>query len=269
MKHPIFLNSIPKSGTHLLSKALTDVPGIAHSGMHLERKSIAKFVDQGVDFPVKGREDINLVTDMPWIERLLMTIRPGQFITAHVKYHKSLQDALEKMRFKKLLMVRDPRDIVVSWADYIAKAKDHLLYPYFEQTDIEYRISCGIKGIGSAITKTRRQPAISELISWYLKWKTDGGALLVRFEQVIGEQGGGSRQTQHAVLKQVLDFLSVACKKTDIDKICDNLFGGTYTFNKGMIGRWKECFTDKHKDQFKSEAGQFLVEMGYETDLNW
>ena len=269
IKFPIFLDSLPKSGTHLLAKALTGLPGVDPSGRHMDRKTIAEFVDKGVLFPLKGREDINIQDDFQWIKRLLKSIPSGRFLTAHLNYHPGIHNVLIGMKYKILLMMRDPRDVVLSWADYIAKEQNHLLYPFFRGTDPDYRIKCGILGVGSDVTKTRRQPSITELISGHMKWKTMGGAFLVQFEQLIGEKGGGSRAVQQKVMRQLADFFEIACADPVIDAICDTLFGGTYTFNRGMIGRWRERFTDEHKDIFKEHAGQVLIQLGYETDMDW
>jgi len=269
MKYSIFLDSLPKSGTHLLAKALSGMPGIDHSGKHMDRKTIAEFVDKNVSFPLEGREDINIERDFQWIERLLKSISSGHFLTVHLNYHPKVHNALEQMNYKVLLMMRDPRDVVLSWADFMTKEESHLLYPFFRHTDLDYRIKCGIQGVGSDITKTRRQPSIVELISGHMKWKTLGGAFLVQFEQLIGEKGGGSREVQQQVIKQLAGFFEIECENNVVDHICDTLFGGTHTFNSGLIGRWRERFTDAHKKMFKEHAGQILIELGYEKDMDW
>jgi sulfotransferase 6B1 len=269
MKHPIFFNSMPKSGTHLLAKALMGLSGIEHSGAHLERKMVAKFVDEGVDYPVEGREDLHIPNDLVWIERLLKTIKPGQFITSHMFYNVPMHQLLKKLDFKILMLLRDPRDVVLSWVDFIAKEQTHLLFPFFSDKDFNFRLIAGIKGVGSDVTGTRRQPPIAELITKHLKWHTDGDGFLVRFEDLIGEKGGGSREIQQRLIKDIADFLEVRSDDHLIVSICDELFGGTYTFNKGQIGRWRNMLSDETKSLFKSEAGGLLIQMGYEPDLNW
>ena len=52
-------------------------------------------------------------------------------------------------------------------------------------------------------------------------------------------------------------------------KIANDLFGGTWSFRKGSIGSWKQYFTQEHKQAFKEVAGQLLIDLGYEKDLNW
>jgi len=41
------------------------------------------------------------------------------------------------------------------------------------------------------------------------------------------------------------------------------------TKRKGIVGDWRNLFTQKHKDYFKEMAGQLLIDLGYEHDLNW
>ena len=38
---------------------------------------------------------------------------------------------------------------------------------------------------------------------------------------------------------------------------------------KGVSGDWREVFTERDKRIFKEEAGELLVELGYEDDLGW
>ena len=35
------------------------------------------------------------------------------------------------------------------------------------------------------------------------------------------------------------------------------------------IGRWKKSFTEKDKDDFKEQAGDLLIELGYEENYDW
>ena len=42
------------------------------------------------------------------------------------------------------------------------------------------------------------------------------------------------------------------------------------TFREGKTGGWREAFTDRHKRLFKeSDAGGWLVRLGYEENDNW
>jgi hypothetical protein len=40
-------------------------------------------------------------------------------------------------------------------------------------------------------------------------------------------------------------------------------------FRKGISRDWENHFTDAHTHRFKELAGDWLIEMGYETNLDW
>jgi hypothetical protein len=41
------------------------------------------------------------------------------------------------------------------------------------------------------------------------------------------------------------------------------------TFRKGVPGSWQEYFTLKNKQTFKEVAGDLLIQMDYEKDIDW
>jgi sulfotransferase 6B1 len=41
------------------------------------------------------------------------------------------------------------------------------------------------------------------------------------------------------------------------------------TFRQGKSGGWRKHFTPEIRDLFKQTAGQLLIDLGYEKDLNW
>jgi hypothetical protein len=40
-------------------------------------------------------------------------------------------------------------------------------------------------------------------------------------------------------------------------------------YRKGIAGDWKNHFTERDKEIYKEEAGELLIRLGYETDLDW
>lgn len=43
----------------------------------------------------------------------------------------------------------------------------------------------------------------------------------------------------------------------------------SHTFRKGEAGAWRQVFTARLKDEMKEAAGQVLINLGYEGNLNW
>jgi hypothetical protein len=40
-------------------------------------------------------------------------------------------------------------------------------------------------------------------------------------------------------------------------------------YRKGVAGDWKNHFTEEDRRVFKEEAGELLIRLGYEDDLDW
>lgn len=40
-------------------------------------------------------------------------------------------------------------------------------------------------------------------------------------------------------------------------------------FRKGIAGDWENAFTGRDKQTLKEEAGDLLIELGYEKDRDW
>jgi hypothetical protein len=41
------------------------------------------------------------------------------------------------------------------------------------------------------------------------------------------------------------------------------------TFRSGKTGEWRKSFTDEHKKIFKDTAGELLIKLKYETNMDW
>ena len=85
----------------------------------------------------------------------------------------------------------------------------------------------------------------------------------------------------HEALGELFRFLEVDTSPEVVDQVVEaNRFekltgrrpgqesSGAF-MRKGVAGDWKETFTGRDKDVFKEEAGELLVELGYEQDHDW
>ena len=97
----------------------------------------------------------------------------------------------------------------------------------------------------------------------------DPSVLVCRFEDLVGEQGGGSAEKQRAVLRDLAVFLGYPLSEKEIDLVAKQLYGGTWTFRKGKIGLWKDYFSEKSKRLFKQLMGRAVIDWGYEKDDSW
>jgi len=246
--------TIPKSGTHLLLKLLSK----------LDYKNRP---------PIKGYSPCHLKLKKNQID----LIKPNCCFPSHAfATHENIQLTLNKS-FKKIFIYRDPRDMVCSFANYMLKSKTNWTARHLP---MEERIKTIIVSIGPATFSTEKKSpwndpilknilTIKEFYYSYLDWSNTPQLYTTQFEKLVGSKGGGNDITQKQEIKNICEYLELEVDEEKINSIANTLFGNTNTFLKGQIGSWKEYFTEEHKKLFKEVAGDLLIELGYEKDLNW
>ena len=245
----VFMNSIPKSGTNLLKRALLLTPHTA------------------------PRWSYQLDQNCPNLFEQLSSTKRGQVVTAHEPWSEALSEFLIREGFRTFFIIRDPRDAVVSSAFYIAyKDKNHRLHNYFKKLKSdEARIKASIQGVeADLLPDGMRSRSWLEHIQSYLPWLQDDDCLTVRFEHLIGMEGGGDKGRQLQTIASVIRHLGLDLPEDRIEEIARKTFSTrSRTFRKGQIGDWRNYFNDGLKRFFKESLGSVLVEMGYERDHDW
>ena len=118
------MNSVPKAGTHLLMTALDAFPGVRISGLHLMKRRVL------LDDSEMVESDPNV--DWELVRRLSSRrAKSGQYVTTHFWGYEELFDILNELEYASLFVVRDPRDIVVSNAAYMARLRRHPAHQRF------------------------------------------------------------------------------------------------------------------------------------------
>lgn len=274
--HPVVIATIPKSGTWMLEKCVSLLTG--------RQNALWKFVNQGLlRSPSAPVNSMSIFTPSMSLFNKCTNFNTNEFIIAHLVYRLSYERMLKEKNFKMLFIIRDPRDQVVSRAYY---AKKHpTVYPGLQHLSIEELIS-GYIGVGSKSTQnfddlftshlTYPQrpvyPAISHIVKFYrafLPWAKSSISYTVKFEHLVGANGGGSLEQQLREIYTIGKHIGLAMTRKRTQEVADKLFGDSLTFREGKIGSWKTHFTQHQKDVFKKIAGKLLIELGYEKDLNW
>lgn len=284
------VNSLPKAGTHLVQKALRLMPGVRFTGItlgyssrrkgnlldrmvsllglravdrwlkELGRPSSISRADQGtlslgVVSPRDVREDL--------LRRILDFIHQQGFATSHMMYSDQTAALLEERHMKMILVLRDPRDVVISQANYIPGQSGHFLHKLYQDLSFDERVLLSIQG------KPGRFLSICSRMDGIIPWLDKEYVHPVRFEDLVGPEGGGSRSSQLAALKGMSDFLDLDLSRDTIEAIAGSLFGGTETFRRGRAGAWREAFNADHVQAFKTSCSQTLIRLGYEEDDHW
>ena len=247
--HRILANSIPKAGTHLLTRCLSLLPGITDSGLRIR--------GHVVDDRLKAQ---------------LKKVGEGCFMPAHLTYSDERAQLLADMEFKSALIIRDPRDIVVSHFHYVTYgSRRHRLHAYYNSLpDDQTRLMVSITGVlEPQDDPVARLRDIDKRCRAFLTWE-DHGACVVRFENLVGPHGGGSYEAQRKEIHKLAEHAGVELDEQAVEHIASRVYHPTSsTFRKGSAGDWKNHMTPEHKAAFKRIAGELLVDLGYERDQEW
>jgi len=234
---PIVVIGIPKCGTHLLSKLV----GI-----------------------LTGRSVIHADTYAAPLKVALARRAPQ---SAHAHYNEQNLALLAKHQARILFIYRDPRDQAVSYTNWRAHAQRSM--PVTRRpfgVAIPPKLACAAKK-GELLTFISEHT--TEAYARFMPWKNHPSVCVVRFEDLVGASGGGSREKQLAVIKKVAQHIDVPLDNKQAAQVAEQLFGGTHTFRKGQIGSWKEAFTPEQRQLFKDKNQALLEELGYEADESW
>lgn len=241
----VLSNSIPKAGTNLMERLLTFMPGMR----------MAPF-----------RTLLDWDSCSARTERRLLRLHKGQFINAHLPAHQDILDLLNKQGIKTIFLIRDPRDVVISNYKYVNEIDTtHFSHKFIAAlSDDNARLTAVINGIEGAVA------SVNELWRRFDGWFNDPGTLVVKYEDLIGEQGGGTRDVQLASIRAISLHLGFNLPSCVIEHIGKNIYSTkSSTFRKGKIGNWKDTFTAEHVDLFKAQSGDLLVRLGYESSFDW
>lgn len=254
----------PKSGTHLLSDCLSLMPKMMFSGRHF---ALSEFFSEP-DGPSKEPQP-SPPLDTARLRKYLQRCPRGMFVTAHARFDQRLKDLSDELRFKRILLLRDPRDVAVSRTFYLQRDTLHQHYRYYTESlkNDRERLTVSIRGFEE---NGRSLPSIGETFDRYLSWLNDPATLVVRFEDLIGPRGGGREEKQLEEIKRIGTFVGRPLDPEQVHQIAEKMYGkGSLTFRKGTSGDWRNHFDDAHRRLFDETAGDILVKLGYEKDGTW
>ena len=255
------LITIPKSGSHLIMKALyllTDSVPVWHTR-----------------FPS------------------LFYLKPKDgFLYTHFCLSPELEsDYAALPAMKKIICIRDLRDVAVSIVSHIRKnlwpglslemREEFLKLSFDEQLLFVINFDYDVQEVADYAPNSL-QVSLAKIGQQSMRYTYDPANLTCRYEDLVGEQGGGSNEAQKREVERLALFLKISIDPCDIEDIAGKLYGNETeiygkgsmmnfrsTFTKGQIGNWKNVFKEEHKDAFKKKLGKYLIALGYEDNNLW
>ena len=244
----VFGNAIPKCGSKLLFNVLRGLT------------KLGPFVDTGLNEIKPYFRD--RPTSPAWIQQQLDALKPGDIRFGYLYYSDSNVRKLCQEGWANFLIIRDPRDQIVSEIYYAMQINpEHKLHDFFESSEgMESRIATLINGIPEGELK---RVNIRQHYERFIGWLDRSEVHVVRFEDLVTEP----REN----LGYVLDFLRDHGFEPMMprDRAIEQLLGQmspekSVTFRKGTTGQWREYFSQENIDLFKNVAGDLLLRLGYE-----
>lgn len=256
----VIANSFPKSGTNLLRQVLSGIPKLTDRRRHIA-------VYKG---PSGEKRSVSELC------RFISDTLPGEIVAVHLFAYREIKQIMAQKDVRHIFIYRDLRDVVVSHAFYVtAIDSQHVLHRYYNEKlgSLEERITCSIQGLGFRVRGKYWDglidfPDISKRFQPYKNWLSDSNTCLVKFEELVDQE------LRIKTCYKILDYLALGYDEKEKQKIVNKMVRNinpkkSPTFRKGIVGDWKNYFTEKQKVLFKKVAGQDLITLGYEQNLNW
>jgi hypothetical protein len=244
-KQKVLVNGSPKTGTTWMQRTLVSIPGYCYVG-HTE----------GV---IQRYDHVN----------------PGDVIHAHEVFSPSLAQTLRDNEIRMVLMVRDPRDVVVSYMFHIRRDQ-------FSPWQANMLALSYDEGILACIEGRPGLRSIAEHMQFSKSWLEQTFPFCcVCYEEL--------NQNPIHEAQRVFQFLGIPLQAQFLRSVVNrNLFerrtigrriwtsgrkpgheNPNKFLRKGIVGDWKNYFNGNHVQRFKEVAGQLLIDLGYEKDLSW
>ena len=262
----IFVNSVAKSGTHLLTRILESRPGTMLSGIHVPWW-------QCHTAPIEHGLTPDFEVDRDKFARCLAGARPGQIVTSHFPWRPEIAETLRAAGYAIVFQMRDPRDTLVSQLRYILGLRRHFLRERIlsEFADDDARLMALITGAPPrGAGETAPLEPIGVLLAHRVGWLGHPDIHVCRFEDLVGARGGGDAEAQRREIEAVCAHVGRPIDDDGVTRLVAGLAKGkSATFRRGVIGDWRNHFKPEHVAAFKQQCGRYLIDLGYERNLDW
>lgn len=234
--------TVPKSGTHLLERVICLHPRFY--------RALLPTIHEG-NLDRHGG-----------LWKMLGGLGPGQALFTHLPYKPRFEEAVAGCGARLVFLVRDPRDVAVSEVHYALSRPGIPGHQALrQQPDLHSRLRLVIQGGDGLLPLAVR---LARFEGWL---RAD--PLLVRFEDLVGPEGGGTAEAQLETLQQIFSHLQTPVDGQELIDLRQRVFSeASPTFRRGRIGGWRDDFSPELRELFDREAAPVLSMFGYQPDAS-
>jgi hypothetical protein len=251
---PVFGNSKPKSGSHLLLQILNGFTQIMPY-RYVDADPVRTIQKDG------GRRTVDdVLADLKAVPR-------GVIGWGYVEATPENVSFLCRPERVNYFIYRDPRDMLVSQVFFATDMhEEHGMHEYYRSLpDFGERLKAAITGIDR---DGLYMVSVKQRYEGVFQWLEQKHVLCLRFEDLIDNRRGTLDAMLHEVERTGYRIptprekaLSILVEAIQPRK--------SHTFRSGKTGGWREHFTVNHKTLFKDVAGDLLIRLGYEKNNDW
>jgi hypothetical protein len=251
---PVFGNSKPKSGSHLLLQILNGFTQIMPY-QYVEAEPIRTIKKNG-----GRRTEDEVAAD-------LRNVPQGVIGWGYVEASPENVAVLCQPNRVNYFMYRDPRDMLVSQVFFATDMhEEHGMHEYYNSLpDFGARLNVAITGIDR---DGLYMVGVKKRYEGVFQWLEQKYVMCLRFEDLIDNRD----TTLNAMLDEVekTGYKIPTPRGKALSALAEAIQPKkSHTFRSGKTGGWREYFTEEHKDLFKDVAGDLLVRLGYEKGNDW
>jgi hypothetical protein len=251
---PVFGNSKPKSGSHLLLQILNGFTRIMPY-RYVDADPVRTIRRDG------GRRTMDeVLTD-------LKTVPPGVIGWGYVEATPENVACLCRPERVNYFIYRDPRDMLVSQVFFATDMhEEHGMHEYYRSLpDFGERLQAAITGIDR---DGLHMVSVKQRYEGVFQWLEQKHVMCIRFEDLIDDRD----PTLYAMLDEVerTGYRIPTPREKALSILVEAIQPRkSHTFRSGKTGGWREHFTENHKTLFKDVAGDLLIRLGYEKNNDW
>ena len=275
-KSKVLINSVTRNGVHLVGSVL-EIIGMNYGNYGLvKRKRVqlnfrtSKYISNYFVGWTNKKAPISIgsprMVRLKLIERLCAKIKNSEFLISHIPYSHQMEMLLNRLEWKNIIIIRDPRDMCASVLHKLSIKKNnpasHYLYEHLN-TDTD-RIKALIDGY-DGLNNKRGMISLESMYKSVIDWKSKSNFIFVKFEDLIGPKGGGSLDKQKTTIINILKHLDYEEYDNDeiIEWVGNHCFGKTNSFWKGQAGNWRHVFDREVHKIFEIEIAGLLNQLEY------
>lgn len=243
--NPVFLNSIPKSGTYLAHQVLMQFSFSERYGFFASTPS----------WTLKIRKNSDA-------KRYLSSLYNRELISGHLFYSKEMERFFKEASLPSVFLYRDPRAIFLSELNYLSNMnKWHKCHKFYKSCcSFEEQFHLCLDGID---TEKFYYPKFSKRIEDYFGWISSAEVLSIKFEMLNNQSSRGF------VINEIRNYLE-KYSNFSFDQIGNNIIDDlpsptrSHTYTGLSPDRWRKDLTKKQIFKLNDHLEHLVTKMGYE-----